>query len=290
MVSLSYGHGHLDDCDNADPAVWVETETGLAATIATDGDVFTITGTCDNAADEYAYYEKDITNILSATYTKYYVRWKTSDASNGCGLQVQLIFTDGSQYLLDANVGVPQYSTVWTVTSGTITTGKTIDKIRIILDDYPNTIEAGTFSGYVDFVLLCKGSFTFPNIGHELSTLLEPRMPNLDMPSKSGDSLQGLGTHGAEIQCVCDLNTGTWTRATDTIPGQVFYDVWHNSKSEPFQWLDTGDCAFKAAMTRCIIQRNSMASEAEKTANLTFKEYRLGNTQISESYAERMGI
>lgn len=76
-------------------ANWSEAESGLDATpTIRDGDIFKITGVCDNAANEYAYYERDIwSNAISTTnYPKLTIRWRTSVTANGVGLKVRAVY------------------------------------------------------------------------------------------------------------------------------------------------------------------------------------------------------
>jgi len=161
--TLTYGNQFLDDC--LDTSLYAETESSLVCALTADPeDVFVLTGTCNDAGDEYAYYERDITNFSTTTdATKWLARYKTSAGSAALGARVDVIFTAGSQSLLEASA-IPQFNTGWTIASGTLTAGKTVDKIRFYADDYPNTVAAGASSVYYDFIMFYEGTLTFPHV------------------------------------------------------------------------------------------------------------------------------
>jgi len=145
-----------------------------------NGDWLEIKAVFDEAAtDEYVYYEKDISNISSDTYTRFLLRWKTSASSLGAKAKVILVFTSGSQTILDGS-----YSTSWQVTSGDITSGKTIDKIQVYADDDGTD---GTFYVYYHFVLLHKDTFTLPNVAYGSDFNPSPRYAIVPIFGRVGD-------------------------------------------------------------------------------------------------------
>lgn len=283
MVTISHGHGFFDD--GGDVSLWPN-ETGVGLLLydltAPNNDVLRVTGTCQSSGDEYFYAERDITNISSDTYTKYLVRWRTSVASAGLGAQVVLIFTDGSQNIVGATN--PEFSTLWTISTGTITAGKTIDKIRLYGNDYPNSVASGAFWVDYDFVMLYKDNFTLPNVA-DFNFTPPPTYANIPIPGRVGNITQNLGSESATVQIGCDLDIGDWTRAGDYINGEVFADIAHNTYSEPWQWLDTGTQQFKVTLETPEFPR--LASE-QKLA-LLFREYRRSNAS-NETYVERFGL
>ena len=293
--TITFTHGFLDDCNNS--VGWTKTEAGLAATLTVEkDDVFKISGTCDSVDNEYAYYEKDITNILSSVYTKFLVRWKTGVASNGCGIIITLVFSDASTQDLVGTQAGGIFSTTWTVTSGTITPGKTIDKIRIYADDNPNSIASGIFDVYVDFIMLYKDTFTFPNTQYGSEFSPPPRYATIPIPSRVVDITQNLGSESATWTASCNLDIsnatedwkrpqGTLSPKTDYVKGEVFLDIAHNSFKEAFQWLDTGKQQFKVTLETPRFPERS----DQHSLDLLFKEYSRSN-KSNESYVERFGL
>jgi len=294
--TITYGHGFLTDCNDA--TGWTKflvnmTDPQTSLTVDKD-DIFILEGVCDSSYDEYVYYLKDIPNISSNVYTTYLVRWKTSVASNGLGAKVRLIFTSGNQDIIGATA--PEFSTSWKLSSGTITAGKTIDQIAIFADDYPDTIATGTYQVYIDFIMLCKGLFTFPNtqFGSEFNP--PPRCSLTPIPSRISDLTQNLGSPSATWTASCNLDisnaTDDWKRPqnilspkTDYVKGEVFFDIAHNSYQEPFQWLDTGKEQFKVTLDTLRFPERSDSH----TLDLTFKEYSR-SSKSNESYVERFGL
>jgi len=300
MVSLTYGHGYLHDCDStsdysgtgnsADPL------TGLAFT--SDGDVFTITGTCDAAADEWYYRKHDATDFSSTTYNKWMSRYKTSVGSNGLGAVLKVKYGDASyESLLGSN---PVFSTDWTVATGTLTSGKTVDEILIYADDYPDSIAAGAFSVYFDFIMFYKDAFTLPNVAGGMNIDFPPREAIIPIPGRDTNLKQHLGTEDALINIICDLDQsnatddwkrpqGTLTPKTDNIHGEVFLEMLHERSSEPFQWLDTGSHQFKVTVHPKFRWVNNGDGSTSRLLDLVLKEYSLGS-KADETYAERFGI
>ena len=92
--TITYGHapGTMDDCDSK--TGWTEKTTPtLPVVITSDGDVFTFT--CSpTAVGQDVYIEKDVTDAGSSTYPSFLVRYKTDEASSGCGAKVVLVFEE----------------------------------------------------------------------------------------------------------------------------------------------------------------------------------------------------
>jgi len=293
MVSTTYGYknGYMKDCD--DTTGWAKQDSADPLTspaLAIDSkQYFKISGTPDAVADEWVAYYLDITNFSSDVYTKYLVRWKTSASANGLGARAKLVFTSGEQDLLESS-GVPQYSTTWTVKSGTVTAGKTIDSVQFIADDYPNSVASGTYDVYFDFMLIHKDTFTFP-YGPSIEFSLPPKYAILSMPGRVGNVTQNLGSSLATVRIYSnlDMKTASWKRTGDYVEGEVFYDIAHNSDSEPWQWLDTGKEQFKVTLEDPMFRRIDQGGKVTQLYNLLFREYRLGDAS-GETYVERFGL
>lgn len=284
MVSITYGHGFLTDCD--DTTSWTENRNNMLdgdATLSVENnDYFKIKAIFDDGAtDEFCNYEYDFSNISSDTYTNFFVRYKTSVGADGAQAKVILVFTDGTQTILDES-----YSTSWTVASGDITSGKTIDKIQLYAEDEGDD---GTFYVYYDFVLLYKNTFTFPNTAYGLDFTPPPRYALLQPPSKVTDTQQNLGSRSATVRIGCDLDQGDWTRSGDYVDAEVFLDIAHNSSSEPWQWYDDGKRRFKVSLEDPVIRYLNNGSTTERRLELLLREYSLGDKSV-ETYVERFGL
>jgi len=297
--TITYGHGYLTDCDSA--TGWIEdaspTLTSTSLTVLY-GDVFKITGTASAAAQK-TYWEYDITNISTDVYSKFLLRYKTQEAAVGLGAKVELVFTSGTQIILNTT-----FNTLLSKASGTITSGKTLDKIRFYaVSDAACTAK----SVYYDFLLIHKGTFTFPNVAHGLEFHPPPRYAVIPIPSRIGDITQNLGSESATVTASCDLDIGKlsttsssitasdWKRPqgqstkTDYIDGEVFLDIAHNSHTEPWQWLDTGTEQFKVTLETPAFRRTITGNSATHILDLLSREYRLSDAR-NETYIERFGL
>lgn len=262
--TLTYGHGYFTDMDSA--TYWgaktdsADALTGVSIT-CNDGDVIAIEGTCDAAADEYVYYEYDMTNISSDTYPKITIRYKTSASSGGLGAKVVLVFTAGTQTVLDVS-----YSTSWTETTVAVTAAKTIDKIQIWADD-TDAVAAGTFQVYYDFIMVHKGTFTFPVVSEIEELEIENKDADLGIPGRDGDIQQGLGNQSWRIMIAGDMdNWGTWgsgSGATQTF-GEYLLDVASSARTEPFQWYVSDDVSCKMRCRKFRIYKQARTGTARK--------------------------
>ena len=275
MVSLTYGHGKLYDFESV--TGWTEHEDGNTASFATDGDVTTITVTVSAGNKTYYMDNDDNLGLSTSTYTKILGRYKTSDTN--IKAEVVLEFSDAATQTVLAETS----STTWQTFSATITTAKTLDHIRLHADQATGTVE-------YDFVLVYQADFTFPSNQPEEMTFnpCPPRIAFLDVPGRSGDITQGLATHSSTVDMICDLDIGTWTRASnpaDYIKGEVFIDIAHNLKDEPWQWFDSEYEQFKATLTDCRFVRRG----DRHLLYVTFTEYRLGSAAAEEWY-DRFGL
>jgi hypothetical protein len=269
MVTITYGHGKLYDFESV--TGWTERGTTGDGSFATDGDKVTLTKT--GAGDYYIDNDTDI-DISTSLYPIILWRYKTSDTNIKAKIVAE--FSDASTQTILAEVS----STTETMGYTTLTEAKTLDHIRLHADDATGTVK-------YDFVLVCKNLWTFPTQQPESMTFnpCPPNYADLIVPSRSGDITQGFATHLAEVDMTCNLDVGDWKRATDYINGEVFIDIAHNSKTEPWQWLDTETEQFKVTLRELTFNRIGGAHKV----NLKWKEYRLGSA-ADESYVERYGL
>jgi hypothetical protein len=292
--TISFGHGFLDDCN--DITGWTKTEAGLAATLAVEnGDYFKISGTCDSAANEYAYYEKDITDISTTLYPVLLVRWKTSEAANGLQARITAWYNDAT--FTDTVLG---FSTIWKTTIIDLAAVKTLDKIRIYADDNPNTIAAGTFYVYFDFILVCQGIFTWPFVSDGINLDGWNNNQYLKILSKVGNQTQWISADDSTLQVAGDIDTtgvdaagvpvvgegwhGRWT----THDAEAFYQILHYGFGDPWQWFTSDVASLKVTLDHLKI-RQSKSNENLLSYILDMHEYRLGSGS-AETHLERFGI
>ena len=252
--TITYGHGAFTDCD--DGSIWTFSQgyniSGTSKTIE-HNDILKLGATFDDSGNEFAVWDYDITNISSDTYSKIIVRWKTSVSSNGGGARVQLQFSDATtQYIVGETN--PEFSTTWKVTTATITSGKTIDKIRVWIDDYPDSVASGTDYVYIDFIMICKGIFTFPQCD-EVSMDLTNVYADLTAPTRVGDITQYLAMNSPIIRLTgkIDVDTSNWGSPY----GEYLYYIWREACSDPWQWFTSDLINCKVTPRTFHISQNS---------------------------------
>lgn len=264
--TITYGHGFLTDCD--DDTNWGESEFGLACTLTVvDDDAFKLTGTCDNAANEYAYYTQDITNFSTDTYPKYKVRWKTSQGSNGLDAKIEFVFTAGSQIVTLGQ------STSWTVTTGDLTAGKTVDQIRFWADDNPDTIDSGSYDVYYDFLLCYQGTFTFPYVSKGTELHIPRDIVRLKPPVRDSPIHQNFGVGAVEITLSGDMDTNTSWVASPT--GRRLYQI---IKKDPWQWFTSDLMNCKVVPVDLVIAKEA-DSNKQRIWKLILEQFSLSSGQ-----------
>jgi hypothetical protein len=282
--SITYDWVYGDDfCDGETD--WTRTLGGMTAgqtytnPQVNDGDVFELEGVCDDAGDEYVFYQKDITNFSSDIYDTAVVRWKTSHSAAGLGAKVRLNFTAGTQSLLHATD--PQFSIGWKTTVTTITPAKTVDSIDLFAADYPDAVDAGTFQVYYDFILLCK-RFTFPFISETEEIELLNNINYLKLPSRVGNITQNMGADSPIIRFSGKMDdNANWEDSTGLLAGDLF-TIWlyQNTENETFQWLSTdllgatGGC--KVTIPRLVL-RKVAGSKSKRMFSMDFRHYSLSS-------------
>jgi hypothetical protein len=291
--TITYGHTFLDDC--SDVTGWVETHNDLAAGLATwNGDYFRISGTCDNVANECAYWIKNITNFSTDIAAKLLVRWRTSAAANGLQAKINVIYTAG-----ETNT-VLGFSTAWKVTVIDLPTGKTVDKIQLEADDNPDSLATGSFYVEFDFVLICQGIFTWPFVSGGVELEGFNNLQHLKIPGKVGNATQYLGGDDSTIRVYGDIDStgvdaagvpvinsgwhGRWT-AHDA---EAFYQILHYGFGDPWQWFTSDVASLKVTVDRMRISQ-AKTDENLLSYELDMHEYRLGSANV-ETHLERFGI
>ena len=295
--TITYGIGFLDDCNST--TNWTKTEVGLSPTTHTilNGDYFDLTGTCDDAGDEYMYVTRDLTALpLSTTiHPKLLVRWKTSAAANGLQAKIKVWYVGGA-----TTETVLGFNTQWTTSTVNLTTGEVLQYIRLYADDNPNTLAAGTFHVYYDFVMVCQGIFTWPFVsgGVELEGFNNNQY--LKILGKVGNATQYLGGDDSTIRVYGDIDStgvdaagvpvinsgwhGRWT-ARDA---EAFYQILHYAFGDPWEWFTSDVASLKVTLDRMRISQ-AKTDENLLSYELDMHEYRLGSANV-ETSLERFGI
>jgi hypothetical protein len=269
-------------------STWGGTEdgNGLKSTtpiFITDQNALTVT--CDaNAGNEISYISIPAEGtghttelaINSTTYPFLYYRWKTSDSSVKANITLE--FHGGTTQEIVANGS----STSWTDGVGTITAGKTIDHIRLGCNDAVGTV-------YYDFVLICGAVFTFPQYS-KVSYSGVSKSPTLQISGRATDITQNLGSGNLKIEITGDIDheLGTWKRTGDTNAGDVFLDLLHNAKTEPFQWFVCDRGEFKVSVD-AIDFTESADQKYLYDYIIRLQEYSRG-TKNNDTYSERFGL
>jgi len=278
MVSISYGHGHLNDGDSLTD--WAEVQDGNTGTTTVDhGDYLNLNVTVAGVGNDAYYWDNDNNLGLSTTtYTK--IRWRYKTDGGSIRAKIVLEFNDAStqEVLADSN------SSTFTVGSATITAAKTLDHIRLHADHATGDV-------WYDYVLVYKDDFTLPNCALGIDVTYPNRYHRLAVPGRLTNVAQQLGSDDLEVQIGCDLTLGTWTRTGDDVDGQVFMDIAHNSSSEAFQWLDTEREQLKVTLDSPRFHRAAFGNSLEDTVRLSFHEYRLSSGDNTlETYVTRWGL
>jgi len=297
--TITYGHRFLDDCNKLTGLTygdWTETDIGNLLTSSVSVDDYFVMVRTAGATEAYLSYPSEAgannLSISTLVYTKIYWRYQTSNSN--IKAKIVLVFSDATtQTVLNETSSLS-----FTTGSATITSGKTIDHIRL----HANTA-AGTI--LYDFVLICKNIFTFPNTQYGTEFTPPPRYAMIPIPSRIVDITQNLGSESATFTASSNLDIGRlattlstctgddWKRPqgldseyqTDYVKGEVFLDIAHNTVTEPFQWLNTGKQQFKVTLDTLRFPEHSDSH----TLDLTFKEYSR-SSKSNESYVERFGL
>jgi len=227
--TLTYAHGFLTDCEATTEKsyAWDETEDGNTATLtALYNDIFQIAVT-NSVGNKVAYYswpdeahgagESDI-DIARATYDYAAFRYMTSDSS--IKAKIVIVYDDATQTILDNTS-----NTTWTYGTAALATGTNIDHVRLY---------ANSATGYVwyDFLLCCKGVFTFPFLDGRMFLKGPKKTVELDILCKDAGNIQHLGMKSPQIQLEGTMDVdGSW----GTPDGEYLYYILRDH--DQWQWL-----------------------------------------------------
>jgi hypothetical protein len=258
---------------------WSEVEDGTTGTTTVDhGDYLNLNVTVSAGNEEYRWVNTDNIGISTTTYPTILWRYKTDGGS--IKAKIVAVFSDAStqQVLADSS------SSTFTVGSTTLTAAKTLDHIRLFADHATGDV-------WYDFVLVCQGLFTFPNAAYDITGTIPNRTIFLPIPMRQTDVTQQLGSGNMEFQIGCDMTLGDWTRATDAVNGQVFYDIAGEAPSEPWQWFDSEREQMKVTLEPPRFTRAASNTGLMDRLDLMLREYRLSDgDNVLETYATRWGL
>ena len=273
--TITYGHGQLWDGEDVDGWDSVPNSSTVTFSIA-DCDFFDF---CISSYVGDAYWvNHDALALNTDIYTKIRWRYKTSDSN--VKAKIVLYFSGGDYQVVLAN------SSSITCIPGvaTITPNKILSYVRFYVD-------AAAGHVYIDYALIYKGDFSFPNSRDGI----ELRLPVDDVVQKpigmSGALTDGFGSNLLEYDVQCDLTKGTWTRSGDQRSGEVFLEIAHRSNVEAWQWFNSGLEQMKVRISNLRIPRQSTPLRMRWGFMFTLREYRLSDAGIdAETYRTRWGL
>jgi len=224
--TITYGHKFLSDLTQAaevwegNSRTWTECTLGVDLINIGAGDItptylhgdileIRLFSNQGNTLESgfYSYPNKDGANNLAfstTTWPKFLVRYKTSSATAAEGAAAKVVLAFNGYVVassVDVNIAAGHaqeiltnsFSTTWTTAIGDINPTKTLDHI-LLFAECDDTAAIGTDYVYYDFVLIHKGTFTFPyvppgGVHYELPY----KTVELDVPGRDGGILQRLG-------------------------------------------------------------------------------------------------
>jgi len=288
-VTLTHSWHYGNDCHTT--TGWTEHVSGIAdagglldagdaqMTVAA-GDYFGLLALFDDVGDEYAYYELDITDFTPTVDSMFFIRWKTQSSGATAGFRAKLVGTGGNQWMVGESA--PQYSALWTVTSGSISTSiGDIDKIQLWIDDYPDTYAGGIRQAWVDWILLCK-QFTFPHIapgGVEVD--FPERHVYIGIPGRGNPITQYTGAQDPiTITLRGDMmNPETWGSAAYPYGEYLLY-AWRMMYTDLWQYVETDKYSGQVTVAKPVFRQLS-DSKAQCVYDLMLKAYKLSNIDLT---------
>lgn len=232
-TKISYGPGYRDDCNLSKPEYhetenpngpWVkQTSPTLTATLTNkEGDFYMIDATSGSGS---VYWENDIDNRDPGIYKKFLFRYATS--SSNIKAKIELIFTGGSQIVLDESSSIP-----WAYGCVDVDDDKgDVDKIRIYAT-------SGAGEVLYDFLLLTEGFWQIPYVsrdgksgGVDLSILRD--VVKMKPPGRSVIH-QDLGLGQVQIRLIGDMDTRSEWKTNPV--GSPLYQILLDGG---WQWFDS---------------------------------------------------
>lgn len=297
--TITFGHGLLTDCNEA-AASWGEgyyyASTLTAPTITSlYDDILDLTGT-GTAANQQANFIR-LFICESLTHTKYMVRWKTSDAAAGLGARVKLRFGAG-EYQTIVGSATPEFSTVWHVSTGTVTAPVATTAISAVILEAVSDSNCGAgHHVYYDFILLHKGTFPFPSVSGKIHFESDNIYADLPIPSRIGNQTQYMGMNSPDImldgkidvntaycsdrqyttKTLCEAAGKTWF-TWGTPYGEYLMLLMQQASADPFQWFTSDMVNCKVTPRRLILDQDGTAL---RTWQFYLKQYSRSGGQLS---------
>jgi hypothetical protein len=256
--TITHNQGYLFDCETITD--WGETEDGNTGSVTSDGNILDVNISASAGNKTYYWDNDNDIDISMTTYDLAVFRYKTSDSS--IKAEIVLEFDDATTQTLLAETS----STTWTWGTAVPTTGKTLDHVRFHADQATGHV-------YYDFILFCKGQFTFPAVSMREHLLLPESGVNLKIPGRVGNLFQNLGPDSPVITLEGDMEQWqTWNVGGTPTYGEPFYYIWQDSRSEPFQWFTSDLINCKVCNPRMEIWKEA-GSKTQRKFRIVFHKY-----------------
>jgi len=246
-TKISYLHGFSDDCYKSTGLTygdWTETEAaGCTGALTVDSDDFFKIAATIMAGDKYVYYSypneagADNLSLKQSDYPICFWQFRCSNAN--IKAKIVLVDSDGTPHTMlpDTN------SETWKFGSAYITSGKTVDHVRLYAT-------SATGDVYYDFFLISK-IMTFPYVAKDgksggIHLHLEREDGYLDALNRDGAIIQDGGLATPEIILEGDMDTNTsWL--TSPIGQAIYYIM---KSTDQWQWFESDliNCKVKPAM------------------------------------------
>jgi hypothetical protein len=240
--TITYGHGFINDTWANYTDDYTLTDGGGTVTAGPNSsrdlslNITAYTGTANIVNDT------DI-DISTVTYPKALIRYRTIPTGT-YKASIVAEFSDASTQTLVTDTAV----TDWTLANVTLTTAKTLDHLYIYGKNDEGEVQ-------VDFILVCKGQFTFPQYT-KLSWSMRNRYNNTEVPSRLGRRKSWTGADETVIVIDGDIDDGRdgWKRPvgttskTDVLAAQVLNEIHHNASTEIWQYFTSDRANLKVVM------------------------------------------
>jgi hypothetical protein len=278
---ITYSHGYCNDFTLLDGLDWTDTGGSgntVTATFGDRGDYLDLD--CSVSTGSKTYYITNHTPIgrVTSFYPTFIYRYQTEIGNSSVKAEIVAVFSDATTQTILVN---STSSGGWTVGVATLTAAKTLNYIRL----YCNS---ATGHVYYDFVLVCAGQYSLPQ-WNILDVDIPNRYSNTKIPSKLTNRNAWMGADDTKIILSGDIDDQNTSWITDygEIAG-VFYNISHNSYSEPFQWFNSDRASFKVQLDNVRFREDSNGV-FKYSYEVTLHEYSRAN-KSTEFFQERFGL
>jgi len=295
----------LTEVWEGDSGVWTEDPASFVNILAADitpsiyyGDILGIALDCDDGIGTvesgwYSYPNELGTDplvnlgISTTLFPSFLMNYKTSHSADGVQIGCQLVFSDATTQTILS----PTYSTTWARASGTLTANKTLDHIRILVTSEASTPNGIDYDVYCDFVLIHRGTFTFP-YWHNVYYDLWCKAPSLEVFGRDGDIEQrgGMKSPTITVEGTMDYSdTGSrWKDAPSTSSlavrsfyGNRFYEGIRGMLGDyrtPWNWFTSDLVNCKVVPTNHPLRLSQQKDlKEQRKYSLHFKQFSLSS-------------